>query len=73
MIFINGNSAKCYQCKFFAYRIDAPTRKDLIFNKPDGWCSKVFPRGYTNSGRENGWVYSLKSACNLFERNDSND
>ena len=70
-IYINGNSARCKHCLYFK-ETDVPENKrkgSYIYpgQEPDGRCSKIFPRGYTNAGRDGGYVWSGKHACWLIE------
>ena len=60
---MRGNE-KCYECKYFT-RCDVPKEKKGLRN--DGYCSKVFPRGYTNAGKPGGYKYSGDAHCFQFE------
>lgn len=61
-------TAKCKNCVYFEYR-DVPEtirRKDYFFIK-DGYCTKIFPRGYVGAGKPGGWRCSHENTCFQFE------
>lgn len=65
-----GNE-KCRDCRYFSY-CDVPvnvTRNDYPTQKRNGFCSKVFPRGYTNAGKHGGYKWSGQAYCFEFEQN----
>ena len=66
---MNGFTDKCKDCKFFE-PCDVPkevTAHDYPTQRKDGFCHKVFPRGYTGAGKPGGYVFSGKPHCFQFE------
>ena len=66
---VNGFSDMCKDCKHFE-PCDVPkeaTVHDYPTQKKDGFCHKIFPRGYVGAGKPGGYVYSRKAACFQFE------
>lgn len=63
---------KCAECKWFRYT-DVPKEKtahDYPTQRKDGWCSKVFPKGYLGAGKEGGYCFSGKLRCFQFDKRD---
>ena len=59
----------CRECKYFSF-CDAPKEKtvyDYPTQRKDGYCSKIFPRGYIGSGKPGGYVFNGKLRCFQFE------
>lgn len=59
----------CRECKFYAPS-DVPkeaTAHDYPTQRKDGFCHKVFPRGYIGAGKPGGYVFSGKHHCFQFE------
>lgn len=61
---------KCRNCKYFQEVQDIP--KDVFnkygpYDKPDGWCSKIFPRGYVGAGKAGGWKRGNCNGCFQYE------
>lgn len=66
-------SEKCRDCCYYS-PCDVPkeaTAYDYPTQRKDGWCSKVFPRGYLGAGKPGGYVFSGKSHCFQFEQKES--
>lgn len=71
---MNGFTDKCFECKYFSYvdkaAFNLEPKKYGRFR--DGLCNKVFPRGYTNSGKKGPWIkWSGQAACFQFEPKDN--
>ena len=69
--FVNGNFARCKHCIYYE---EQPVQKEkqngpYVYpgEEPDGFCNRIFPRGYTNAGKPGGYVWSGKHACWLIE------
>lgn len=59
----------CKECKYFI-PCDVPkeaTLHDYPTQRKDGFCHKVFPRGYTNAGKKGGYCWHGKHRCFQFE------
>lgn len=72
---MNGFSDMCKDCKYFD-PCDVPkeaTVHDYPTQKKDGFCHKIFPRGYVGAGKPGGYVYSRKAACFQFEIGGKNE
>lgn len=66
---------KCRECKWFSFT-DVPKEKtahDYATQRKDGWCSKVFPRGYIGARKPGGYVFSGKLHCFQFEKGEKNE
>lgn len=64
---------KCKTCLYFDTR-DVPEivrRNYGNYAIPDGYCTKIFPRGYTGAGKEGGYVSQYKMACFQYERREA--
>ena len=66
-MYINGNIAKCKDCKYFSFRYVAPYEQLDRYTPMDGWCSRIVPRGHIGAGKEGGKVYSGQMHCFDFE------
>ena len=67
---MNGFTDKCVDCTYFSWRDYVPDKDMQRYDPPDGYCAKVFPRGYAGAGKPGGNVYHLKRACFQFEGKD---
>ena len=57
-------TANCQDCAYFSWRDHVPLADQRLFGQHlDGYCSKIFPRGYVGAGKPGGNVYHGKSAC----------
>lgn len=61
-------TAKCRNCIYFEYK-DVPkrVRDGWIYFPPDGYCNKIFPRGYIGAGKPGGWRCGYSPTCFQFE------
>lgn len=64
---MNGNLDKCFECKYFSWRDTVPEKDCKMYWPLDGYCSKIFPRGYVGAGKPGGAVHHSKPACFQFE------
>lgn len=61
------NRDRCRDCRYFSYRESVPLADQRPFGQHlDGWCSKIFPRGYVGAGKPGGKVWSGKNRCFQF-------
>lgn len=69
---MNGNTDKCEDCLYFSYREHVPESewKSRPFDPPDGYCRKIFPRGYVGAGKPGGNVFHGKMRCFQFEKKE---
>ena len=67
---MKGFTDKCKDCRFFSLRDYVPERERIGYATRDGYCSKVFPRGYAGKGREGGPVRRMQAACFQFEEGE---
>ncbi len=59
---------RCRECLYFSWRDHVPLADQRPFGQHlDGYCRKIFPRGYVGAGKPGGNVWSGKSACFQFE------
>lgn len=57
-------AANCEDCFWFSWREHVPLADQRPFGQHlDGYCSKIFPRGYVGAGKPGGNVYHGKNAC----------
>lgn len=64
---MNRNRDRCRDCRYFSYRESVPLADQRPFGQHlDGWCSKIFPRGYVGAGKPGGKVWSGKNRCFQF-------
>ena len=62
----------CRECKWYK-ECNVPkeaTAHDYPTQKKDGFCHKIFPRGYVGAGKPGGYVFSGKHHCFQFERRE---
>ena len=58
----------CKNCKYCQERSYTQEEKLLRpYDPPDGYCTKIFPRGYVGAGKPGGKVNRNKRACFQFE------
>lgn len=58
---------RCRDCRYFSYRDHIPQEDQRPWGQDlDGWCSKIFPRGYVGAGKPGGKVWSGKNRCFQF-------
>lgn len=65
---MRGNE-KCRECKHFTF-CDVPkelTAMDYPPQRKDGYCHKIFPRGYVGAGKPGGYRWSGDHHCFQFE------
>lgn len=61
-------SGKCRDCKYFSFRDHVPLMDQRPFGQHlDGWCSKIFPRGYVGAGKPGGKRYHGDTPCFQYE------
>lgn len=49
---MSRNRDRCRDCTYFSYRDHVPQADQRPFGQHlDGWCSKIFPRGYVGAGK----------------------
>jgi len=61
---------KCRDCKYFEFR-SYPDQEHLApWERIDGWCRKIFPRGYVGAGKPGGKKRSVDRACFQFDEAD---
>ena len=61
----------CADCRYFSYRESVPLADQRLFGQHlDGWCSKIFPRGYIGAGKPGGKVWHGKMHCFQFEERE---
>ena len=58
---------KCKDCKYFSWRDHVPENEMKRYAPPDGYCGKIFPRGYAGAGKPGGTVFHGKPACFQYE------
>ena len=56
-------------CAYFSWREHIPEQelRSHTYDPPDGYCSKIFPRGYVGAGKPGGNCYHGKMRCFQFE------
>lgn len=61
------NLPRCRDCEHFSYRDSIPKSDLRPFGQSlDGYCNKIFPRGYVGAGKPGGPVWSGKDRCFQF-------
>lgn len=64
---VNGYCATCANCLYFNFE-EQPKSSSSYGFPPDGFCSKVFPAGYSKKNKERHYVKSSRdAACFQFE------
>lgn len=66
---MSGNTMdKCKDCAYFSWREHVPPSDQRPFGQHlDGYCSKIFPRGYVGAGKPGGNAWHGKMHCFQFE------
>lgn len=65
---MNRNRDRCQDCRYFSWRDHVPQEDQRPCGQDlDGWCSKIFPRGYVGAGKPGGKVWHGKPKCFQFE------
>ena len=60
-------TAKCKDCIYCEDRdYTKQERESRPYDPPDGYCTKIFPRGYVGAGKPGGPIYKGKSTCFQF-------
>lgn len=68
---MSRNRDRCRDCRYFSYRESVPIADQRPFGQHlDGWCSKIFPRGYVGAGKPGGKVWNGKNKCFQFEERE---
>lgn len=60
-------TAKCENCVYFEYREYGKEDARPFGRNLDGWCSKIFPRGYVGAGKPGGKRFHGEPTCFQFE------
>ncbi len=70
---MDRGSYKCIDCIYFSPReCTEKERQERPYDPPDGWCNKIFPRGYVGAGKPGGKIHRYQSSCFQFEAQDKN-
>lgn len=65
---------RCRECRYFSYRESVPLADQRPWGQHlDGWCSKIFPRGYVGAGKPGGKVWSGKNVCFQFAEREAKE
>jgi len=60
-------TAKCKNCVYFEYREYGKEYVRPFGRNLDGWCNKIFPRGYVGAGKPGGKRFHGEATCFQFE------
>ena len=60
-------TAKCKDCVYFSFREYGKEDQRPFGQDLDGWCAKVFPRGYVGAGKPGGKRWHGSGTCFQFE------
>ncbi len=69
---MDRTTAKCKDCVYFSFRDYGKEDLRPFGQNMDGWCGKIFPRGYIGAGKPGGKTWHGKTPCFQFELRDNN-
>lgn len=64
---MDRTTAKCVNCRYFSFREYGKEDCRPFGQNLDGYCNKVFPRGYVGSGKPGGKRWHGSHTCFQFE------